>query len=248
MKRKSISLFNFSSSLIEEWLYDRNTVNPHEVSCKSGKKVWWICKKCNEKWEATICNRSNGSGCPYCRGLKVGESNNLLYCYPEIAKEWHPTKNGKLTPELIMPKYGKKVWWLCVNGHEWEAVITSRSNGNNCPFCSKIFAPRLNMYFRSLVEVYFALDLLKKGIQFEYEVRYCKDSSSQCLCDFYLPKEKMFIEVTGFNKRWKYWTKYLRRIANKKQMALSGGKSFKFIEKTLSPKEIKAIKKEVVFT
>ena len=56
--------------------------------------------------------------------------------YPEIAKEWHPTKNGDVTPNDVTPKSGKKVWWLGSCGHEWDAVVNHRTNGQNCPICS----------------------------------------------------------------------------------------------------------------
>ena len=29
----------------------------------------------------------------------------------------------------------KKVWWICEKGHEWQATIANRKNGNNCPYC-----------------------------------------------------------------------------------------------------------------
>ena len=30
----------------------------------------------------------------------------------------------------------KKVWWICKQGHEWEAIIVNRKNGNGCPYCA----------------------------------------------------------------------------------------------------------------
>jgi hypothetical protein len=41
--------------------------------------------------------------------LKISAEYNLGKLYPKLAKEWHPTKNGKLTPYDILPKSGKKV-------------------------------------------------------------------------------------------------------------------------------------------
>ena len=64
------------------------------------------------------------------------KSINLSTTYPEIAKEWHPTKNGAITPDMVAPKSGKKAWWLGPCGHEWEAVISSRTRGVGCPYCS----------------------------------------------------------------------------------------------------------------
>ena len=66
----------------------------------------------------------------------MGNKQSLSNAYPKIAKEWHPTKNGELFPDSVTPKSGRKVWWLGACGHEWEAVISSRTRGVGCPYCS----------------------------------------------------------------------------------------------------------------
>lgn len=66
----------------------------------------------------------------------MGNKPSLSNAYPEIAKEWHPTKNGAITPDMVAPKSGNKAWWLGPCGHEWEAVISSRTRGVGCPYCS----------------------------------------------------------------------------------------------------------------
>ena len=35
-----------------------------------------------------------------------------------------------------MPNTNKTVWWKCNKGHEWDANINNRSQGNGCPYCS----------------------------------------------------------------------------------------------------------------
>jgi len=121
--------------LVNEWHPSKNgNLTPKDVTPKSNKKAWWQCKKGHE-WEAVISSRSK-SGCPYCAGNRVTRETSLATKKPNLAQEWHPTKNGKLTPEDITSGSNKKVWWLCKRGHEWEAVIYSRSNGNGCPYCA----------------------------------------------------------------------------------------------------------------
>ena len=61
---------------------------------------------------------------------------NLFVLKPNLVKEWHPTKNAGLKPQELTPGSGKKVWWICHSGHEWEAVIYSRSRGSGCPYCN----------------------------------------------------------------------------------------------------------------
>ena len=57
---------------------------------------------------------------------------------PELIKEWHPTKNGELTPWDVTAHCSKKVWWVCsACGHEWEAYVANRSKGHGCPECAK---------------------------------------------------------------------------------------------------------------
>jgi hypothetical protein len=62
---------------------------------------------------------------------------NLHIVNPSLAKEWHPTRNGDLNPRNVTPGSGKKVWWICAQGHEWEAKIYSRKRGSGCPSCKK---------------------------------------------------------------------------------------------------------------
>ena len=57
--------------------------------------------------------------------------------YPEIASEWHPTKNGELKPEDFTHGSNEVVWWLCPKGHSYDAVINQRTGERKkcCPHC-----------------------------------------------------------------------------------------------------------------
>ena len=105
--------------LVKEWHPTKNgSLLPADVSQKSGKTVWWICEKGHE-WQAKVCTRTNGHGCPYCSGNKVLNGyNDLATASPQLAKEWHPTKNMDLNPSEVSPNSNKKVWWLGSCGHE----------------------------------------------------------------------------------------------------------------------------------
>jgi hypothetical protein len=56
---------------------------------------------------------------------------------PDLVMEWHPSLNMGLRPRDVTPGSGRKVWWLCRQGHEWQAAIYSRSRGSGCPLCYK---------------------------------------------------------------------------------------------------------------
>jgi len=133
--------------LIKEWHPLKNEgLKPEEVSKGSHKKVWWLCKKGKlsvHEWQAQIYSRANGSGCPFCNGKKVCNDNCLANTNPEVAEEWHPVKNGELTPDDVVQGSDKKVWWLCKEGHEWEVQIKERKK-YGCPFCSGRYATPIN--------------------------------------------------------------------------------------------------------
>ena len=122
--------------LMKEWNYKKNNnIDPKTLSIGSKIKVWWKCKEGHE-WEASIDNRNRGTGCPYCSGRKaIIGYNDLMTTHPVLSKEWNYEKNGELKPNMVSANSGKKVWWKCNKGHEWQASIDNRNRGRGCPFC-----------------------------------------------------------------------------------------------------------------
>ena len=132
-----------NAELMAEWNWEKNkelNFDPEKLTVGSGAKVWWKCQKGHE-WQAVIANRNNGKGCPYCSGrYAIKGENDLETVNPTLAKEWNYEKNDGLTPDEVMPNSNKKVWWKCQKGHEWQAVISNRNNGNGCPYCAERYA------------------------------------------------------------------------------------------------------------
>lgn len=121
--------------IMQEWHHIKNgSLRPEEVKLGSGKKVWWICSK-DHVWQARIVDRKKHA-CPYCSGRFLCRENSLYFLKPNIAKDWHPTNNGKLTPRNVSLYSHRKAWWICKNGHSWESVIYSRASGKGCPYCN----------------------------------------------------------------------------------------------------------------
>ena len=54
----------------------------------------------------------------------------------KLIKEWHPKKNGLLSPNIFSAGSNYNAWWLGKCGHEWQAPISGRNRGDGCPFCS----------------------------------------------------------------------------------------------------------------
>lgn len=130
-------LATLKPELAHEWS-QKNKVKPTEVSPGSHKKVVWRCKHGHE-WEASVKSRAmNGTGCPYCSHNKVLEGfNDLASRFPQVAAEWSD-RNHPLLPTMVTAFANRKVWWKCSKGHEWYTLISTRSGGSQCPYCSGI--------------------------------------------------------------------------------------------------------------
>lgn len=140
-KRVSItnSLVVLFPQLAQEWHPTLNDgISAADFTCRSKKKVWWLCRKNSEhQWQAEVSRRADGSGCPYCTNQKASQENCLATIFPDIAAQLHPTKNGSVSGESLTSASSKKVWWLCPQGnHEWQATVANRtSKKSGCPHC-----------------------------------------------------------------------------------------------------------------
>lgn len=131
-------LASCNPDLASQWHPTKNRAcTPQNVRPYTHKKVWWRCEKGHE-WQATIGSRTAGASCPVCANrIIVPGINDLAYTHPELAAQWHPTKNGTLTPQKVSHGYDRKVWWICEKGHEWQVKITDRTWGSHgCPYCT----------------------------------------------------------------------------------------------------------------
>lgn len=168
MKKDFVSLAEARPDLAKEWNYEKNGgLKPEDMSCGSNKKVWWKLpydvpddypvehlrgKHFEFEWIALIGDRnSKNLGCPFLSGQSVWNGfNDLASVRPDLAKQWHPTKNGNLRPTEVAVNSMKKVWWLFsydvpmsysvkhLRGKhydfEWNTTVANRSKGNGCPF------------------------------------------------------------------------------------------------------------------
>lgn len=206
-------------------------------------KLKWKCFKdgCKEIFIASWDNIFQNKGCPFCAGRQVGISNCLATKNPELANEWHPTKNGNLTPYNVTCGCNKTVWWKCKDGHEWDAIIAdrNRSNGSGCPECSKSKGEKRCkeiFIFKNFIEV----------LQKEYNVSINKYNNTYFIpqktfeglvglgggllsYDFYIPKYNLLIEyqgeqhekyIPGFHKSKKDFEKQVEHDKRKKEYAL----------------------------
>ena len=145
-------LLTRNPELAKQWHPTKNKITPDMVGEMSNKKVWWLLpyddpqtgKHFDFEWEATPNARSNGRGCPFISHKALWSGfNDLATVNPQLASEWHPTKNGDLKPDMVTGKSSKMVWWFFpyddpITGKhydfEWQASVNNRSKGSKCPY------------------------------------------------------------------------------------------------------------------
>ena len=196
--------------LAKEWNYEKNgKLTPYDLSAGSGKKVWWLCEK-GHAYEQSIYKRSSrGYSCPYCSGHKALRGfNDLETINPRLAKEWHPTKNNSLTPFDVTAGSGKRVWWLCPLGHEYQATIHDRnSDDTQCPICRA----KSQTSFPEQAILFYVKKLYPDAIG-----KYKEIFEQSMELDIYIPSIRLGIEFDGAN--WHNSTEQFKR--EKKKYAL----------------------------
>ena len=160
-----------------------NDVANLKFECSICKNIWYTC------WMSIY---TIGTGCPYCAGKIATETRNIKASRPDLIEEWNWNKNIGINPEEILPRSDKKVWWICKEGHEWEASVSNRNNNtiekqSSCPICCKS---------RGETKIYNFLN--NNQIEFEAQKTF-KDciNIKKLPFDFYLPKENLCIEYQG---------------------------------------------------
>jgi hypothetical protein len=114
--------------IAKEWDYERNeTLEPKHFSKVSHYKAHWICPL-GHRYQREVRFRVKGSQCPVCRQENI--SNNLAKLekeYPELLAQWHPQRNGDLTPVNVSASSTRQVWWKCDQcNHEFQTSIITR--------------------------------------------------------------------------------------------------------------------------
>lgn len=178
-------LESVNPQLAKQWADKNEPLSPSDVLPNSNKKVWWICDK-GHLWEASIHSRNIGAGCPICAQILVSNETCLAKKNPELAEQWHPTKNGKLTPYDVMPNSNLKVWWICAKGHEFQSTVGNKKRHGlfSCPIChselktsfpeqaiyfyvTKLYPESVNRYLDNGYELDVFIPNIRTGIEYD---------------------------------------------------------------------------------
>ena len=108
------------------------------VAAGSTTNILWLCAE-GHSFRAPIAARAAGQNCPTCTtAAKHASARSLMESHPDIAKQWHPTRNYPRSPADYVHGSRNLAWWVCDDGHEYSQRIERRTvAGNGCPICSR---------------------------------------------------------------------------------------------------------------
>ena len=128
--------------LQSQWDHGKNAhLGSIVIKPQSNRKVHWTCRECPDghehRWEAVVCSRTCGRGCPFCSGRQVCPHNSLPSTAPQAAMEWDTAKNPG-SPDDYTASSNYRAHWLCDKcGHGWQASINNRvRKRTGCPHCA----------------------------------------------------------------------------------------------------------------
>jgi len=125
------------------WDYEKNTVNPWEISYSCGKKVFIKCQEKDYHGSYPIqCNNFiNGKRCGYCKGDKLVhplDSLGKLLEDKDLLHLWSD-KNNK-SPYKYTPWANQDTYWKCPEGKHKDyprSINSSNKLDFKCPECSR---------------------------------------------------------------------------------------------------------------
>jgi len=181
------SLAAINPSLASQWHPTLNgDLTPHDITCGSDKRVWWL-GKCGHEWESRVNTRirEKGDGCLKCLGQEPKDFRKMHETNTELAKLLNDSNDAYLYSQGSE----HKVDWKC---NTCGSVIRNKrinmvnNHGLKCPICidttpfpeKVIFSLLMNfrMYFET-----------EKTFKWSNNKRY----------DFYIPELNCIIETHG---------------------------------------------------
>ncbi|MGL5381851.1 zinc-ribbon domain-containing protein [Clostridium sp.] len=177
------------------WDYEKNTVNPWEISPKSNRNKVWI--KCQEKdyhssYETKCNDFTGGNRCPYCskRTGKLHKLDSFGYHHFDKVMSWHP--DNDISPFRVTVNNGSKYKFICEKCNAVFEKVISKITGRDewCPNCSS-----------SKGEKRVSKWLIENNINYIYDEAHFEDLLSDLgnplRPDFILPEHKVWIEYDG---------------------------------------------------
>ncbi len=197
-------------------------------------RIQFKCVICDHVWKTTP-NRITGKGATGC-----AQCSQRLPLSNEIIDKRLKAKNIPFQRIGAYVNFCTKITWRCEKNHEWEATPSNIFVClTGCPYCYSEAGGRgrpitINgLYFRSQLEYgmyQILLDHFNED-EIEHEKRYSKDTRHTC--DFYVPKLKLWIEVSNYSD-----AQYMKNINRKRGWIENRHESFVFIQSQSKLKDL----------
>ena len=166
---------------------------------KSGKtKFWFICNTCNHDFEASINNVAKGKWCPYCSAppKKLCDDLDCEHCFNKSFASHERSeflKYKKDNPHNIFKGSHKKRWFVCEDGHSFEAAINSVTNKDSPSWCPKCKNKTEKKMLKWLTDTY------DVQITFQAKFEWSKnvETGKYLPFDFCIKSAELVIEVDG---------------------------------------------------
>ena len=179
-----------------------------------------------------------------CAGKRISVTNSLVSLYPEIADEFHSTKNGSLKVEEVFANSGIKIWWQCPNNpqHSWLTAPHSREqitkNGRFFAGC-----PECYILPRSKIEILIGFELLH-FFQFDIDKHKLRFGDSLFDVDLIIDDLNLCIEYDGA-----FWhsKKFEKDKAKNVELSKYGWKTIRIREKPLELTSDNDLESEVLY-
>lgn len=231
------------------WDYQKNTINPWDISKGSRTKVWIKCqnKEYHGSYDVACKDFVRNDRCPYCTNNagKVHLLDSLGTLHPKVLKLW--SSKNKKTPYNYSPKSQQKVWWKCseeIHEDYLRRICVSNYYDFRCPKCNYSKGEEKisnylgnNCYINISEEECDKLDNTFK-LRGKYYIPQKKFNGLLGMAngvlsyDFHLPQYNLLIEyqgqqheryIPGFHKSKKDFEKQQEHDRRKREYARSGG-------------------------
>lgn len=133
-------------NMMAMWDYENNAISPNKVLAHSTIiECYWKCPICGKLEKAAPDKKYEAKTCWDCgnkiagvtrRKSEVQRKGSFAQHHPHLAKEWHPTLNGNVTPYDVTSGCGDEFYWQCKYGHTYKTTVVERVTRHaGCPTC-----------------------------------------------------------------------------------------------------------------
>jgi len=111
------NLFKLRPGLASLWDATQNAgINFATLDATRASPVWWRCPN-GHAFQRPPVRMLADDACPTCSLAKT----LLTALAPNVAAEWHPTRNA-IKPDEIAADHVMNAWWVCSSDHEYQAT------------------------------------------------------------------------------------------------------------------------------